>query len=238
VNEEKKSVIQSIIEGIVSKRWMILIFLIGLVVIAFLAIGWQILDSKLDASSVLVAEELNQAYDEYLSAKADKEKKPTTFTNRENRLLKVLESSEGKYSGRYSDFRATFIRAEMAKDIDDLATAATMLESCGLKNSHPLAAMMLMQSAVYYENNDNAKKALDVLLACNKRFPSNFINSRVVFNIGRLYEASGDNEKAREFYYSIIDEDKDGDDYSKMAQSRIIILDSESEDLTIAPEQE
>lgn len=89
-----------------------------------------------------------------------------------------------------------------------------------------LAPVYYYRAAVCSEelgNNDDAVKYYEA--AANKE--DFYVASHALFNLGRLKETAGDYKAAEEVYQKIIDS-YSGDDFAKLAHSRIIALKSEN----------
>lgn len=228
MKEETKSTVQKIVEAIAEKRQLFFAGLFAVVAGSVALIGWQVAEQSLDKKAQLIAEELETAYQEAMEAKESAETRPVAYSNRKIELQRLLDRYSDSYPSRYSGYRVAFIQAEMAEEEEDFETAAQLLEECGKTNRHPLAPMMILESAVHYENLGDSDKALSLLewVVSNKK--GHFVYPRAVFNVGRLLEVAGNFEEAEEFYHLIADEagEEGAGDYAALAKSRLISLET------------
>jgi tetratricopeptide (TPR) repeat protein len=89
-----------------------------------------------------------------------------------------------------------------------------------------LAPLSLYNAAVAAEEQGNLDKAVEYYnraLAFPGIFPA---SQRAQFNIGRIYEAQNNKEAASEAYRNLIEKSSSDSNWAKLAQSRIIFLET------------
>lgn len=229
MKEDTKSKMQTISEYIAEKRWIFFGTIILIIVTSVGVISWQLIDSSLDTKSQTIAEELQTSWIEYTKAQTTKDTMPNKLINRRNELGKLVEKYDETYPTRYSGYRVAIIKVKLALEDEKNEEAALILEQCGKINNHPLAAQMLIEAAVQYENIEDVDKAYEIYKLAYSKFKSSMTKDRIIFNLGRLSEARDEAETARSYYNQIAEEafDSSSSDFAKMAKSRLLKMDAD-----------
>lgn len=228
MEELEKSTLEKFSQKIFSHTKAIAIILVGLCIIVVALVCFKLIEVNINKKANEVGEKLEDSYISYLQAKGNKEQKPNAFTNRTNELQALLKEYENVSLKRYSGYRLTMIKAQLAKEEEKYLDAATYLFNCAKINTHPLASLMLLEAATLYEDNGDSDKAFEsVNLAVKKAKKDSPFYTQAVFALGRLQEEKGMINEAIKMYKKIADlKSDDSDDYSNLAASRIIVLEN------------
>lgn len=178
-----------------------------------------ILDEREDQAWRL-AEKIERAYDDY---KAGINETETAELLEDLNLL--LNEGIIDYKGTYASQRAYLVKAQLNIENEEWVSAAEnfMVVADEYSNSY-IAATSLFSAASLYEesgDNDSAISALQTLVSDYKAISPDIAHA--YFNLGRLFEAINETEKALEMYETITVDYSDSD-WKNLAKTRIITL--------------
>ncbi len=169
---------------------------------------------------IAAVDAVEYAYTKNLSTLSDEEK-----TARQDAALDGLKPYLSK--GGIVGIRAAMLAADVYAAKKDFANSLTQCLAVAQKGEKTyLSPVYYYRAAVCSEELGNIEDAAKYYeTAANK--PDFYVASHALFNLGRLKETSGDYKAAGEVYQKIID-DYSGDDFAKLAHSRLIALKSEN----------
>ena len=181
------------------------------------AVGYSIKESS-DKKSIAQLDEYVEKYSElWLSISGG------TDNAEVDAFIADLTGFAKKKSG-YSGAQAYLILGDIYAEREEWAKAEEVLVLSAAKAPGIfLAPVALFNAAVAAEEQGNPIKAIDYYTQASEYKGFFAGKSRAYFAIGRLYETQQDTSSALEMYRKVVD-DWSSDEWSKLAQNRIIVL--------------
>ena len=144
-------------------------------------------------------------------------------------ILSDIDTLVKKYPKTISALQALLLKADyyiQKKDYEKALNA--YLQIISINGKHYIADIARQNAAAMYEELGNIDKAIDMLEMLDNNSKKNLFLSRnhVLFTLGRLYEQKQDFLKAVQLYTRLVASGAN-DDWTKLAQSRIIALKAE-----------
>jgi tetratricopeptide (TPR) repeat protein len=200
---------------------MVILAGLGLIIISIVGIGIYsaVSESRLNSATALL-EKIEADFGEWQNA-VDLEKDALA--------IKILEESEnlaGKFGSLYPAMRALNLGAAIQIQREDFAAARVLYVRIytTAPKSH-LAPVAMYNAAIMAEKLGDLDSAISLYEKLTNEFPDSFNANRTAFNLARLYEAKLDFPAAYQTYTKIIVKGA-ADDWTKLAQSRIIYFDA------------
>ncbi len=174
--------------------------------------------SRRERSTMLAEEALSQ-YEEWKSAEAGEKREAL-----QSALAEKLDTIARKYPRQYAAQRARLVRATVLADTEKWEQAAQ--EFLALVVAFPksyLAPIALFNAAVSMENAKNEAGALDAYSRIVGSYAKSYLTPHALYSRGRLYEATGDLEKAKADYTALSD-NHSASSWTSLAKNRILAL--------------
>ncbi len=186
-------------------------------IVFFVALGFlEYKQAQKNSASTLAAEEIEQAYKNYLQA--DKEGKAEKAAE----LQFLIDEAIAGYEGFYAQMRALDVQAFLYENEEEYEKAAEAWIT--LSETFPesyMAAVALANAAASRENSGDLKAAMDLYKRIEKDYRESSADMpEILFNLGRLSEETGDAEQAISWYSQI----ESPSLWLNLAKSRIIAI--------------
>ncbi|MBU0934617.1 MAG: tetratricopeptide repeat protein [Spirochaetes bacterium] len=203
------------------KNRIIIVSLFALLLVIVAGIGvWSAVSASRLKNATALLEKIEAEFESWQSA-VDEDK-----TKLEESILAISNELAAKYKKLYPALRSRNLSASIFISRNDFTRAIELYKAIyeTAPDSH-LAPLAMYNAAIAQEKNGDVADALVTLETIYTDYPGVANINRVLFNIGRLYEANEQYTEAYQNYTKIIV--KGGvDDWTKLAQSRIIYFDS------------
>jgi len=169
--------------------------------------------------SVMAAEIIEEKLMDYMTA-ADDDKGAL-----KEELTGLIDSAKSDFSGLYANLRALNAEAQILADEKDWDKAAEAFTAIADKfpKSYIAPVALLNASAMKEESGDQASALMLLERVVNDYKEISPDIPEALFNMGRLNEGLGDNDKAQE-YYNRIGEEYSSSSWNNLAKSRIIAI--------------
>lgn len=189
-------------------------------ILILVAIGTvEFFSSQKEEKSILMAEDIDSAYQEYrIAAEDDK-------AGLKDNLVALIEEAKNDYPGLYAELRALSTESLLLADEEKWSDAAQgfIAIADNFSDSYIAPVALINASAMREEegNTEAAAQLLERVLADYKDVSADI--PEVLFNLGRLSEMMSDTQKAVD-YYDQINNDYSSSSWTNIAKSRIIAL--------------
>lgn len=184
--------------ALLNNHWkaVVLIFAIGVVVMAGILIMGYLNKGKISDSSIL-SEDIQEAYSEWMSE--------TPENRDEIALMELIDEALADYPRHFASQRATYTQALMAVENEEWEEAYTIFEEIADKWPESyLASVSLFNAGSAREETGD----IDGAIAAWQQVADNYATvaadaPEALFNIGRVEETRGNNEAALEAYKAV-----------------------------------
>lgn len=200
---------------------LVILVALALVILSVAGIGIYsaVSDSRLK-SATLQLEKIEADFGSWQNATEDE---------KDQLAAKILEESSrlsDKYGTLYPALRALNLAAAIRLQQENYPEARVLYSRIytTAPKSH-LAPVAMYNEAVMAEKAGDTDAAIKLYETLLEKFPESFNTNRTIFNLGRLYELKQDFSAAYQNYTKIIIKGAT-DDWTKLAQSRIIYFDA------------
>lgn len=201
-----------------NRRFFIIFLAVIILGLISFAVAREII-SKRKENAAGLAETSQQLYHEWVTAV--EEEKDTE--DKKIELQKSLDKIHEEYPKFFAAARAFFIEGNMLFEEEEWVEAAEKYVT--IADNFPetyLAPIGLNNASVAYENAEDFDQAIGVLVRLREEYQEEYPDMpRILFNLGRLYEAEEEFENAEETYNNLIDNFPEGN-WTKLARNRII----------------
>lgn len=219
---EKTSVL---IGDLIQKNRKALLASVIVVLVAFAAVAAGVtIAETMNEKAIVKAEGFAEEYDT-VRAEADEAKKASASADLVASLAAFSSSARG-----YAKARSYAILATVHADLKAWkeAEAAWLASADALPKSY-LAPVGIYNAAACAEESGDTEKALSLYQRCADEYGDDFaLAGRAMFAVGRINEQSGNAAAALAAYQKILDTWPNDENWTKLANSRIIFLSSRS----------
>ncbi|OHE61893.1 MAG: hypothetical protein A2Z99_04130 [Treponema sp. GWB1_62_6] len=225
-SEAKSRVKISVLIGdLIQRNRKVLVIVVVAVIVVFTAIagGVMVMDT-LDEKAIVKAEGFAESYD-VIRNEADETKKASGSVD----LIASLNAFSASARG-YAKARSFAVLATVHSDRKEWkeAEAAWLASSAALPKSY-LAPVGVYNAAACAEEAGETDNALALYQRCADEYGKEFaLAGRALFAVGRINEQSNNQAAAIAAYQKIIDTWANDENWTKLANSRIIFLSSHS----------
>jgi tetratricopeptide (TPR) repeat protein len=219
--QEEQSISEKLNVFLQKNRKVFLFLGIGVIISLVVFAGLSLINKNTLTKSTIAYELLDTEFENW---------KSYDDMNKVNYISTLLESCDSvftKFPKSYAGLRSLLIKAQALYDIKDLENAEKMYYEIFIKfpKSH-LACIALTNAAACAEDREDYESALTYLLLADEKYPEEPGLDRIILSIGRLYESLMQYDDAVSVYYRLIASGL-GNDWTKVAQSRLIYLRSQ-----------
>jgi TolA-binding protein len=190
--------------------------------LALLLVGYFVyieVDKGRRERATVLAEEAGKQFDEWKAAAAG-EKRDVL----EKALAEKLDLINRKYPRQYAAQRARLLRADVLVAGEKWEQAAREYTTlAGAFRGSYLAPLALFNAAVCLEDAKNEAGAIETYGRVIQSYPKSYLTPHALFSRGRLYETTGDLEKAKTDYQNLADNHSTSS-WTRLAKNRIRAL--------------